>query len=69
MESKKLINAFEVINNNITQLQALLTLTYGTPREGFNELTEETKQNYMWTCYTLTENIKSGIETLEKSII
>lgn len=49
-----------------TQLQALLTLTYGEGAEGFNNMNDRTRGDYMWALNMLSREIDDLTIALEK---
>jgi hypothetical protein len=41
---------YEQLSTKLTQLHALLEMTYGGASEPFNDMSDDLRDNYMWAC-------------------
>lgn len=50
------------------QLSAMLTHTYGCSREAFHTMGEDHKDNYLWACARLADELEGLIEGIVKAV-
>lgn len=43
------------LTRKLTQLQALLFMTYGEERESLNSVSEDLQDNFMWACHDMAD--------------
>ena len=50
-------NLEDQMNMRISQLRAMLEMTYGEPGEAFRRMNAEIQDNYLWACTTMVAEI------------
>lgn len=55
MELQKL----DLLDMKLTHLNAMLHMTYGGGAESFNQLSDETRDNFLWAC---SQTVKESLE-------
>ena len=58
------INAIDALIEKTAQLQALLEMTYGEAREAFDNMTDELRGNFLWTCSRLASDCRELAGTI-----
>jgi hypothetical protein len=52
------------LQSKSTQLKALMLMTYGHAADSFNNLADEYRDNYLWHCSVVVDEIAQLVESL-----
>lgn len=58
------LDVIDQLSMKLAQLEAMLCLTYGASREGFESMAENHRDNFMWACSTMVDECKDLCEKL-----
>lgn len=59
---------YDTLTGKLTQLHAMLTMTYGAGAENFSELSERTRDNYLWACASMVRECETLTQRLSPLI-
>lgn len=63
--TKPMTQAAHQAGNALTQLTAMLTMTYGNNGEGFRNNADEVQDAYLWACHDLAQKALGLLEQAE----
>lgn len=65
---KTTLEIIDRANEVAGQLNAMLTHTYGCSREAFHTMGEDHKDNYLWACSRMADELEGLIEAMAKAV-